>query len=92
MYRDQKHHVPIATIRCYAAIFGFSRLLDQLIGDGENTRRYIDAERPRRLQIDDELERGRLLWVDAVRSRPLTAVAGCKKLVPHRTFSFIFVR
>src|SRR5262245_15680210 len=34
--------------------------LDHLVGAGEQRGRYIDAKRPGGLQIDDELELGRL--------------------------------
>ena len=33
-------------------------LLDHLVGDGEHPRRHLDAERLRRLTVDDELEFG----------------------------------
>jgi NAD(P)-dependent dehydrogenase (short-subunit alcohol dehydrogenase family) len=33
---------------------------DHLVGDGEYRWRHLDAERARRLKIDDELELGRL--------------------------------
>jgi hypothetical protein len=36
-------------------------LLDHLVGDCEQARRKGEVERPRRLQVDDELEFGRLL-------------------------------
>jgi hypothetical protein len=35
-------------------------LVDHLIGDCEQHWRHVDAERPRRTQVDDELELGRL--------------------------------
>src|SRR5262249_11165951 len=34
---------------------------DHLVGDGEQARRNGEVERPRCLQVDDELEFGRLL-------------------------------
>ena len=34
------------------------RLFNHLVGDGENRRRHLDADRSRRLQVDDELEFG----------------------------------
>jgi hypothetical protein len=37
-----------------------SSLFDDLVGDGEHTWRHLDVERSRRLQVDDELELGRL--------------------------------
>src|SRR6516225_1325180 len=37
-----------------------ARLFDHLIDTGEQLRRHLDAERPGRLQVDDELEFGRL--------------------------------
>src|SRR6202011_2863439 len=37
-----------------------STLLDHLVGDGEHPWRHLDAERSRRLKVDDELEFGRL--------------------------------
>ena len=33
-------------------------LFDHLIGDGEQPLRHLDAERSRRLKVDDELEFG----------------------------------
>src|ERR1700730_2126648 len=36
------------------------RLLDHLVGDGEHTWRNSDAERFRRLEVDRQLELGRL--------------------------------
>jgi hypothetical protein len=36
------------------------QLLDDLVGDGEQPRRHFDSQRPRRLQVDDKLEFGRL--------------------------------
>ena len=46
-------------------------LLDQLVGKGGELRRHLDAERPRGLQVDDELEPDRLLdrqvgWLGAL--------------------------
>ena len=35
-------------------------LFDHLVGDREHVLRYLDAERSRRLQVDGELELGRL--------------------------------
>jgi hypothetical protein len=35
-------------------------LLDHLVGEGEQIWRHLDAERPSGLQVDDELEPGRL--------------------------------
>src|SRR5580704_2833251 len=35
-------------------------LFDHIVGDGEHPWRHLDAERSRRLQVDDELEFGRL--------------------------------
>jgi hypothetical protein len=35
-------------------------LLDHIVRDGEHARRHVDAECPRRLKVDDELEFGRL--------------------------------
>jgi hypothetical protein len=58
---------------CSDALAPFGSLLDHLVGDCEKPGRHLDAKRPRRLQIDDELELGRLLWVDMIRSRPLTS-------------------
>jgi hypothetical protein len=37
-----------------------TRSLDQLVGEQLDRVRYLDAERPSRLQVDDELEFGRL--------------------------------
>src|SRR5271166_4552521 len=37
-----------------------AHLLDHLVGDGEHPRGHLDAERARRLQVDDKLEFGRL--------------------------------
>jgi hypothetical protein len=36
-------------------------LFDHLVGDREHVLRYLDAERSRRLQVDDEVEFGRCL-------------------------------
>src|SRR4030095_14240435 len=38
----------------------FARSFDHLIGDGDHPWRHLDAERSRRLKVDDELEFGRL--------------------------------
>ena len=35
-------------------------LFDHFVGDGEQVWRDVDAERSRRLQVDDELKFGRL--------------------------------
>src|SRR5436189_5816425 len=39
---------------------GCNELLDQPVGDQLQRLRHLDAECPRRLQVDDELEFGRL--------------------------------
>src|SRR6516165_7141992 len=39
-----------------------SALFDRFVGDGEQHRRYRDAELARRLHVDDEIELGRLLY------------------------------
>jgi hypothetical protein len=38
-----------------------STSFDDLVGAGEQRRRHLEAECPRRLQVDDEFELGRLL-------------------------------
>jgi hypothetical protein len=48
--------VPIAT----NAPQQIASLFDNLIGDREHPWRHLDAERSRRLKVDDELEFGRL--------------------------------
>ena len=45
------------------------RSFDHLVGAGEQRRRNGDAERPGRLQVDDELEFGRLLDRQVLRLR-----------------------
>ena len=45
-------------------------LLDHLVGDGEQRRQHVDAERPRRSQIDDKLELGREARVHPSSSAP----------------------
>jgi hypothetical protein len=53
-----------------------TRLFDHLVGDGEQGRRHLDAERPRRLQVDDELKFGRLYDRKAGRLGALENAAG----------------
>jgi len=50
--RDPRRH--FATVNCRIA----KGLFNHLVGDGENRRRHLDADRSRRLQVDDELEFG----------------------------------
>ena len=38
-----------------------ARLLDHLVGECERRRRHLEAERPCALEVDHELELGRLL-------------------------------
>jgi hypothetical protein len=38
-----------------------ARLFDHLVGDGEHVRWNGEAQRPRRLEVDDQLEFRRLL-------------------------------
>src|SRR5262245_59032517 len=42
------------------------------------------AERLRGLEVDDQLELGGLLWLDRVRSRPLTSAGGCELSPSYR--------
>jgi hypothetical protein len=49
---DPQRH--FATVNCRIA----KGLFNHLVGDGENGRRHLDADRSRRLQVDDELEFG----------------------------------
>ena len=42
------------------AVQQFSALFDHLVGDGQHPWRHLDTKRSRGLQIDDELEFGRL--------------------------------
>jgi hypothetical protein len=49
---DPQRH--FATINCRIA----KGLFNHLVGDGENRRGHLDADRSRSLQVDDELEFG----------------------------------
>ena len=49
---------------------------DHLVGDGEQRGRHVDAERPGRLQVDDELELGRLQHRQVGRLLALEDAAG----------------
>ena len=53
-----------------------STSLDHLVGDGKESRRHLDAERPGGLQVDDELELGRLHDRQIGRLGALEDVAG----------------
>jgi len=50
-------------------VHGLHDLLNHLVGAREQRRRNGDAERPGRLQVDDELEFGRLLDRQVLRLR-----------------------
>jgi hypothetical protein len=66
--------------------------LNHLVGGGQQRFRDGQAERLRGFGVNDELELGRLLWVDMVRSRPLACATGRKLFLLHRHFPLFFVR
>jgi len=54
----------------------FGASFDHLVGDRKYRRRHLDAEHSRRLQIDDEIELGRLQHWQVDRPRALDNAAG----------------
>jgi hypothetical protein len=55
-------------IDCLNCLFNF------LVGDGEQPGWHLDAERPRRLKVDDEREFGRLQCSETVQTQMATVV------------------
>jgi hypothetical protein len=55
-------------------------LLDHLVGDGEQHWRHLDAERPRRLQVDGEYEPGRQGPEQAVSAPPQPSAPSAPEL------------